>query len=282
MRRQDQTEHSAFHGHPEKIRVAAAYNAAADHFDDDPLAFWDRAGQETVVRMRLSIGARVLDVACGSGASALPAAEQVGPGGAVLGIDLADRLLALGRAKAAARGLAQLEFQVGDMEHLGFPAHSFDAVICVFGIFFVTDMEGLVAALWDLLRPGGQLAITTWGPRMFEPGSTLFWHAVQRERPDLYRVFNPWDRITEPGALRQLLRAGGIDEVELEPEDGIQLLRTPEDFWTIALGSGYRGTIEQLDPDVRERVRHATLADLQERDVRAIETNVIYARARKN
>ncbi|MGO8948654.1 MAG: class I SAM-dependent methyltransferase [Ktedonobacterales bacterium] len=281
MRGQDQTEHSAFYGHPEKIRVAATYNAAADHFDDNPLAFWDRAGRETVVRMRLPTGARVLDVACGSGASALPAAERVGPGGAVLGIDLADQLLALGRAKAAARGLAQLEFQVGDMEHLEFPADSFDAIICIFGIFFVTDMEGLVAALWDLVRPGGQLAITTWGPRMFEPGSTLFWHAVQRERPDLYRVFNPWDRITEPGALSQLLQAGGIGKVEIVPEDGIQVLRTPEDFWTIALGSGYRGTIEQLGLDIRERVRQATLAGLRERDVRAIETNVLYALATK-
>ena len=106
------------------------------------------------------------------------------------------------------------------MEHLQFPAGSFDAVICVFGIFFVTDMEGLVAALWNLVRPGGQLAITTWGPRMFEPGSTLFWLAVQQERPDLYRAFNPWDRITEPEALRQVLRVGGIDEVEIVPEDG--------------------------------------------------------------
>jgi hypothetical protein len=47
----------------------------------------------------------------------------------------------------------------------------------------------------------------------------------------------------------------------------------------IALGSGYRGTIDQLDVDVRERVRQATLAGLRERDVRAVETNVIYALA---
>jgi ubiquinone/menaquinone biosynthesis C-methylase UbiE len=281
MRDEDQAEHSAPSGQPEKIRVAATYNAAADHFDDDPLAFWGRAGRETVVRMRLSPGARVLDIACGSGASALPAAERVGPGGAVIGIDLADQLLRLGRAKAAARGLSQLEFQVGDMEHLKLPADSFDGVICVFGIFFVTDMESLVAALWNLVRPGGQLAITTWGPRMFEPGSALFWQAIKQERPDLYRAFNPWDRITEPEALRQLLRVGGIEHVEIVPEDGVQVLRTPEDFWTIALGSGYRGTIDQLDAAVRERVRQATLAGLLERDVRAVETNVIYAVATK-
>src|SRR5262245_45001407 len=110
---------------PDKLRAAATYNAAADHFDDNPLAFWERVGRGTIERLTLPLGATVLDVACGSGASALPAAERVGPGGAVLGVDLADRLLGLGRAKAAVRGLTQVEFRAGDMEQLGFPANSF-------------------------------------------------------------------------------------------------------------------------------------------------------------
>src|SRR4029077_18234277 len=104
--------------------------------------------------------------------------------------------------------------------------------------------------------PGGELAITTWGPRMFEPASTFFWQAVQRERPELYRVFNPWDRITDPEALRQVLREGGVEEAQIVPEAGIQALRSPEDFWIVVLGSGYRDTIDHLEPDARERVRH--------------------------
>jgi ubiquinone/menaquinone biosynthesis C-methylase UbiE len=266
---------------PDKQRVAATYDAAADHFDDDPLAFWERAGRATVARLALPAGARVLDVACGSGASALPAAERVGPSGMVLAVDLASQLLALGRAKAAARGLANIEFRQADMERLDLEAHAFDAVICVFGIFFVDDMSALVASLWRLVRPGGQLAITTWGPRMFEPGSALFWTAIRQERPELYRAFNPWDRITDLEALRQMLRAGGIEVAEIVPEAGNQALSSPEDFWTVALGSGYRGTIDQLEPAARERVHQATLAALRAQDVRAIETNVIYALATK-
>src|SRR4029077_14495800 len=203
---------SSLSSDPEKQRVAATYNATADHFDDDPLAFRERVGQRTVARLRLRPGAAVLDVACGSGASALPAAERVGPSGSVLAIDLADRLLALGRAKAAARGFAHLAFRQANMQQVDAPADSFDAVICVFGIFFVSDMSSLVASLWRLVRPGGELAITPWGPRMFEPASALFWQAVQRERPDLYHAFNPWDRITDPEALRQVLREGGVEE----------------------------------------------------------------------
>ena len=223
----------------------------------------------------------MLDVACGSGASALPAAERVGPSGSVLAVDLADRLLALGRAKAAARGFAHLAFRQANMQQLDAPADSFDAVICVFGIFFVSDMSSLVASLWRLVRTGGELAITTWGPRMFEPASALFWQAVQRERPELYRAFNPWDRITDPEALRQVLREGGVKVAQIVPEAGIQALRSPEDFWTVVLGSGYRDTIDHLEPDAGERVHQATLAALQAENVRAIETNVLYALATK-
>jgi len=274
-------ERSSLPSDPDKLRVAATYNTAADHFDNLPLAFWDRAGRATVARLALPAGASVLDVACGTGASALPAAERVGAGGHVLGVDLAEGLLALGRAKAAVRGLTQVEFRVGDMERLELPADSFHAVICVFGIFFVADMSGLAATLWRLVRPGGQLAVTTWGLRMFEPGSSIFWEAVQRERPDLYRAFNPWDRITDPEALRQMLRAGGIEEVEIVEEAGTQPLRSPDDFWIIALGSGYRSTIEQLAPEARERVRQAVLEGLRAGDARAVETNILYAIATK-
>src|SRR5215469_16848126 len=64
---------------PAKLKAATTYNAAADHFDDGPLAFWDRYGQRTIERLRLKSGSVVLDVGCGSGASAIPAGKVVGP-----------------------------------------------------------------------------------------------------------------------------------------------------------------------------------------------------------
>ena len=83
---------------PAKLKAAATYNAAADHFDDAPLGFWERSGRRTIDLLRLAPGMSVLDVGCGTGASALLAAERVGPRGHVLGIDLAERLLATARA----------------------------------------------------------------------------------------------------------------------------------------------------------------------------------------
>jgi len=266
---------------PAKLKAAITYNAASDHFDDGPLAFWDRYGSRTIERLALARGATVLDVGCGSGASALPAAVAVGPAGRVVGIDLAERLLTLARAKAAHRNLGNVDFRTGDMERLEFPDASFDAVVCVFAIFFVTDMAKQVRALWRLVRPGGRLAITTWGPRMWEPASSVWWAAVQQVRPDLVPTVNPWERVTTPPALRQLLTDGGVGEAEIVAESGEQALRSPDDWWSIVLGSGYRWTVEQMDQDSAARVRAATLAALREQTITSFETNVLYAISRK-
>jgi ubiquinone/menaquinone biosynthesis C-methylase UbiE len=265
----------------EQSKAAATYNAASDHFDDPALSFWDRFGQRTVERLGLSPGEIVLDVCCGSGASALPAAARVAPDGRVIGVDLSDRLIDLCRAKAAMRGLRNVEVRWGDMEHLDFPDGSFDAVVCVFGLFFADDMTSAASGLWRLVRPGGRLAITTWGPRMFEPGSGAFWEAVRAVRPDLHRTYAPWDRIVEPESLGQVLRDAGVPLSTVEAEAARHPLRSPEDWWSIVLGSGFRATVDQLGPATAAQVRRINLDSLASRDVREIEVNVIYATAVK-
>ena len=264
-----------------KLRAASTYNAAADFFDAPPLSFWDRIGRRTVERMRLKRGASVLDACCGTGASAIPAAQAVSADGRVLGIDLAENLLRLAQLKATRLGLAHAEFRAGDIEALNPSSEAFDAVICVFGIFFLPDMPSGIRSLWRLVRPHGQMAITTWGPGFVEPGSSAFWEAVRTERPDLYKTFNPWDRVNDPDALAAMMFQGGVHANEVVAETDAQPLDSPEDFWTIALGSGFRGTIEQLDIDARERVRQATLDYLSRHDVRSVETNAVYALAQK-
>lgn len=264
-----------------RAKAAAAYNAASDHYDEPALSFWDRHGRRTLERLSLQPGARVLDVCSGSGASALPAADLVAPDGHVLAVDLAEELLDLARAKAGRLGLNNIEFRVGDFEELGLPGNNFDAVICVFGIFFVPDMPRAARELWRMLRPGGQLAITTWGPNFCEPANTIFWEAVRAERPELHKGFNPWDRICDPPSVNGMLNEAGINTAEVVAESGCHLLHSPEDWWAIVLGSGYRGTIEQLDPEARERVRQANLSAVRNARIQAVETNVVYAVARK-
>jgi SAM-dependent methyltransferase len=83
----------------------------------------------------------VLDVCCGMGASAIPAAERVGPTGNVIAVDLAEKLLSKGSQRATAQGLTNIEFLRADLESLPFPDRTFDAVLCVFGILSRTCKE---------------------------------------------------------------------------------------------------------------------------------------------
>ena len=262
-------------------RAAFTYNAAADFFDASPLGFWDYFGRRTIELASLPIGSRVLDVCCGTGASALPAAEAVGPTGKVIGVDLAKELLELARRKAVQQRLGNIEFEVGDMLSLRFPAESFDAVVCVFGIFFVPDMARAVSELWSRIRPGGQLAMTTWGPNFFQPGSDAFWRSIKDVRPDLFKGFNPWDRINDPANFTKIFNEAEIAPSTIVPENRLHFVNSAEDWWTIALGSGYRGTIEQLTLAERQKVQEANLAFIRDEKISAIETNVLYALATK-
>lgn len=266
---------------PSKIKAAATYNAASDFFDNESLSFWNKYGVATVNRLHLEPGMNVLDIACGSGASALPAALKVGTTGHVIGIDLAENLLELGRAKAKKLELGNVEFLYGDMTELKYPDESFDVVICVFGIFFVPDMEGLIQELWRMVKPKGKLAITTWGPNLFAPLYDVWREQIKKERPDLYAAFNPWDRITSVQSVDNLFYSGGIENVDVVAENSLHLIHTPDDWWKIVLGSGFRWTIDKLGTEASGIVQEQNTEWIKVNNIKAIETNVIYAVAKK-
>jgi SAM-dependent methyltransferase len=119
--------------------------------------------EEFVGRLKLQPGMKVLDVACGTGNLALPAARL---GAAVTGIDIAPNLIQQARENAEREGL-QVQFEEGDAEALPYKDASFDAVITMFGAMFA-PRPGLVAAeLKRVCRPGGFIAMANWTPTGF-------------------------------------------------------------------------------------------------------------------
>lgn len=260
-------------------RAARTYGAAADHYGLATLGFWDRYGAATVTRLGLAAGDRVLDLCCGAGASAIAAAHAVGQAGRVLGVDVAVPLLDLARARAARESLANVEFRYGDAMATGLPDGCFDAVVCVFGVFFASDMAAFVAEMWRLARPGGVLAVTTWGPGLFEPANSLFWEAVGEVEPSLFKAFNPWDEITTPQALAGLFARAGVPDPAVVAAPGRHHLDRPDQFWDIVLGSGYRATVDALSPEQRDRVHGRLLGELRARNVTALRTDVVFGTA---
>ncbi|MEA2681929.1 MAG: hypothetical protein QOK05_257 [Chloroflexota bacterium] len=266
--------------HEARARTAAAYDLAADNFDDAPLSVWAHAGRRTVDGLELVAGKRVLDVCCGSGSSALPAAQAVGPFGTVLGVDLSEGLLGLANAKAASAGLTNIQFRCVDLAELHFPKSACDAVICQFGIFQMPDMVASTRLLWSLLAPGGALAITTWGARVHEPLRAAFWAAVRARRPELYIENSPTRQVGTPERLRRLFLDAGTDDPVVRTEKLSLPLESADDFWWTLLGSGNRRVVELLGAEAAE-VR-AELADFVTREsITAVDVWILYAVARK-
>jgi len=262
-------------------RAARTYGAAADHYSLDTLSFWDWFGAATVSRLPLAAGDSVLDLCCGAGASAIPAAHAAGAAGRVLGVDVAGPLLELARARAAREGLANVEFRQGDATCTGLPNGSFDAVVCVFGVFFAPDMTAFMAEMWRLVAPGGVLAVTTWGPGLFEPASSQFWECVREVEPSLYKAFNPWDEITTPQALAGLFSRAGVPHPAVVAAPAQHPLDSPDRFWDVVLGSGYRATVDALSPEQRDRMQGRLLSGLRSQRVTALRTDVVFGTAER-
>jgi hypothetical protein len=104
---------------------------------------------------------------------------------------------------------------------------------------------------------------------------------LRNEMPDLYRNFNPWDRICDPSSLSTLFTGAGIADPEVTAESGRHSISSSDDWWAAVLGSGYRGTVERLDAAACERVRTANLDFICRSGIASVEANVIYAIAQK-
>jgi len=244
-------------------------DSASLDYERGSRAFWEQLSSRTVALATLMPGDSVLDIPCGTGPSVVEAARAVGPDGQVLGVDYADQMLAIAREKVTVAGLANVELQTGDMTDLELPPDPFDAVLCVLGLFFVDDMPGLVRSLWDLLRPGGRLAITVLGDKFFAPMLDVFIDAVHSESPG-FDVVEPWRRTDDPDTIRTIMTNAGVAEYQLHSKvDTIPV--EPSDWWRIVLGTGLRRTVMALDSDEAERVRGRCERFMQEHEVHQLE-----------
>lgn len=116
-----------------------------------------------VNRLPIAAGARVLDVACGTGNTAIPAARL---GAMVTGVDIAANLLEQARTRAAEEGLTAT-FDEGDAEALPYADETFDVVQTMFGAMFAPRPELVAKEMARVLKPGGLVAMGNWNPASF-------------------------------------------------------------------------------------------------------------------
>jgi len=143
-----------------KTKLKATWSAGdfgqiARYYADEAEAF--------IKRLDLKPGMKVLDVACGTGNLAIPAARM---GATVTGVDIAANSVEQARQNAKAEGLSA-KFDEGDAEALPYDDASFDAVVTMFGAMFAPRPELVASELKRVCRPGGFIAMANWTPGGF-------------------------------------------------------------------------------------------------------------------
>jgi ubiquinone/menaquinone biosynthesis C-methylase UbiE len=120
------------------------------------------SGEALVQRLGITKGLKVLDLGCGDGTTALPAAKL---GADVLGVDIARNLVDAGNRRAKEHGLTNLKFQEGDASNLEqVPDKSFDLVVSIFGAMFAPKPFDVAKEMVRVTRPGGRIVMGNWIP----------------------------------------------------------------------------------------------------------------------
>jgi len=177
---------------------------------------WRPVTEHLVRAAQISSSMTVLDLATGTGEPALVAAERVRPGGRVVGIDSSPGMLAVCRRIARAAGADNLELRDMDMQSLGFPDGSFDAVLCSFGLMAARDPVRVLAEVRRVLKPRARFAVSVWDEPSRNPLLTTVMGALPVVRGEGVPVATDPFRLGLHGELPSVIRAAGFVDFTIE------------------------------------------------------------------
>lgn len=243
-------------------RIAARYAAGAHLRADLAVALLDAAG--------LQPGLRVLDLASGPALLASDAATRVAPDGWVVATDIAEAMLAHAmqirqqHAMEAARP-DRLSFAAADAERLCFADDSFDRVLAGLALFMFPHPEQALAEIRRVLRTGGQMAVSVWGPRESVPligrAQDCIARLLPRPRVERPSVF----RLGSPGVLESQLSAAGFTSIRVETCRFSCHFEDAGAYWQafLDLAGGAAEALSRLPPAIQMKLREAVANDLE-------------------
>jgi ubiquinone/menaquinone biosynthesis C-methylase UbiE len=193
--------------------------------------------QRMVALANPGVGARVLDLATGTGAAAIIAARIVGPQGWVAAIDLSPAMLAIARRHAARARLANIAFQAMAAESLDFPEDSFDAVLCSLGLMLFAQPQAALREAWRVTRPGRRLALSVWGaPEKMWMSRVVA--ALQKHVPQASPGGSGPFAFSDPEVLEKALAEAGFSAITLDRSEWPTRLPSLDVAWKVALRGG--------------------------------------------
>lgn len=237
-------------------------------------------GRAAMDRLNLAAGQRVVDLGCGTGQTTLELASRVAPDGEVLGVDIADEMLAHARARAAGLGITNVDFIHADVQVHNLGQGRFDAAYSRFGVMFFADPVAAFANIHKALRPGGLLSFVSWqsvfdNEWMLIPGAAVA--SVTGSLPQMPDPEEPGPfSLADPHRIRSVLGAARFQRVEVTPHNDL-VVTTEEQIPEVAMTSirvgAAREALKDADDDTRARavvaVEDALRSRLKDGEVRA-------------
>lgn len=266
-----------------KQMIERIFDGAASSYNRAGPSIFTWFGTRLVESLSLAPGARVLDVATGTGAALLPAARRVGPQGRVTGVDLSGEILREAERVVHEAGLENVELRKMDAEHLEFPDEAFDAVTCAFGLFLFPDMNAALREMHRVCMPDGHLAVTYFhkAPPPFDPGMPILTQQFTEYRIGV-RMSQALSCTTQE--MDALLDRSGFRPVNTYNETSDIVYANIEDWWAFLLTLMPRGPIMGMSEKTRAQFREEYLAKLRpmvRQDGLHISLGVVYALAKR-
>lgn len=202
-------------------------------------------------------GARVLDVACGTGIVTRTAADLVDPGGTAVGVDLNAAMLTVAR-----RVRPDVDYRPGDAAALPFPDRSFDVVVSQMALMFLPDRARALAEMARVAVDGGTVAVLVPGALDAQPAFLPFVEAAARHAgDDAMALLTTYFACGDLDALAATFTAAGLDVNEARTVAGVYRAPSVDTFVTTEVES--TPLVERLDADMYGRIRadaHEVLA----------------------
>jgi len=249
----------------ERQRVVALFNLVASGYDNAALRYFPFAADRLIAQMQPASGAKVLDVATGTGVVALAAAQAVGEKGRVIAIDLAEAMLDRLQEKIDKFGIGNIDLHVMDASSLDFRRDYFDHVVCSFGIFFLPDMLLALKEWVRVLKPGGRILFTSFGKESFQPMADILMKqlvAYNALAPDQ----NPpvaAQRLAEVEQCRRLLAEADLGNMKVQTDQLGYHLKDETLWWDVVWNSGFRGLVEKIPAEQRDAFKAEHLAEVR-------------------
>ncbi len=245
-----------------KQNVARIFDNVAHGYDNPSQRFFQFCADQLVASIKPRPGSKLLDIATGTGAAAMAAAQSVGPSGRIQAIDLSEKMLDQAFINLQKTGLNNADLQLMDAEQLDFKSNYFDYAICSFGIFFIPDMLAALKEWLRVLKPGGQVAFTTFTRQAFHPQANMFRETIEKFGVEFSEP--GWQRLSTETECRELLQQAGFENVEIAVKQMGYHLANEQDWWELVTNSGFRGYLEQLDAGQQAEFRLQHLAQVRE------------------